>query len=762
MSGTIKGITISFNGDTTKLDSALRDINKNTRNLDKELKSVDKALKFNPTSVELWRQKQDLLKAKISETKDKLDVLKQAQAKMDADGVDKTSADYQKLKREIIETESKVKTFEGQLRKVGQVNLRAASEQFKQWGGSLENAGRQMAGLSKAAAAVAASIGALTVKSGQWADDINTMSKKYSISTTDLQKYSAAADLVDVSTEDLASSQQKLKRSMFSAREGGEVAEVFETLGVAVTDSNGELRNSEAVFNDVLKALGSMENETERDALAMQILGKSAANLNPLIEDGGETYKRVADTLAKYNLDFISEEDLQNANKFNDEIDTIKTIGLVAFQSIGTELAGYLAPALEKVVEWVGKFAEWLSNLDPELLAIIAAVAGVVSVIAPLLIGLGKLSTGIGAVVKLFSLAGPALAAIGPAILPIVGIIAAVVVAFKVWQKHGDKIKKFFSDFGKKIVEVWENIKVSISTAIENIKKSITDKFNAIKTTVTNIVNGVKSAITTAFNAIKSFIQTVLSIYVTIVRTQWTIIQTVVTTVVNGIKTVVTTVFNTIKTFITNVSNGIKIVMTTAWNGIKAVTQTVWNGIKYAIETPINGAKIVLNAAVNAIKNLFSFSGISSKVSSAMNAVKNAITGPIEKAKNIVKGIIDTIKGFFNFSVSRPRIPLPHFSISPSGWKIGDLLKGSIPRLSVSWYKKGGIFDAPSVIGVGEAGAEAVVPLDKFWSKLDKLQGGDDITINVYASQGMDVTALANEIERRLIESQKRRRMAWQ
>ena len=87
MAGTIKGITIEFRGDTTKLDSALKDINKNTRSLDKELRAVDKALKFNPTSVELWRQKQDLLRQKIGETKDKLDVLKQAQAKMDAQGV---------------------------------------------------------------------------------------------------------------------------------------------------------------------------------------------------------------------------------------------------------------------------------------------------------------------------------------------------------------------------------------------------------------------------------------------------------------------------------------------------------------------------------------------------------------------------------------------------------------------------------------------------------------------------------------------------
>ena len=187
MAGNIKGITIEFNGDTTKLDKALRQINKETRDIDKELKQVDRALKFNPTSVELWRQKQQLLTQKVEETKRKLDALKQAQAKMDAEGVDKNSKEYRELQREIIATESKVKTFEGQLKKVGNVNLRAASEQVKELGNKLTSAGEAMRGISTAAAVVTAAIGALTVKSGKWADGLNTMSKRYSIGTKDLQ-----------------------------------------------------------------------------------------------------------------------------------------------------------------------------------------------------------------------------------------------------------------------------------------------------------------------------------------------------------------------------------------------------------------------------------------------------------------------------------------------------------------------------------------------------------------------------------------------
>ena len=191
-SGAIKGITISFAGDTTKLDKALRQIKNSTKDIDKELRNVDKALKFNPTSVELWRQKQDLLRQKIKETENNLKELKNMQAQMDAKGVDKNSEEYRRLQREIIETESKLKHFVAEEKKIGQVNLRAASEQFTKMGKGLESAGRSMAGLSRAAAAVAASIGAITVKSAAWAAEMNTKAKDYSISNKQLQQNSEA------------------------------------------------------------------------------------------------------------------------------------------------------------------------------------------------------------------------------------------------------------------------------------------------------------------------------------------------------------------------------------------------------------------------------------------------------------------------------------------------------------------------------------------------------------------------------------------
>ena len=157
------------------------------------------------------------------------------------------------------------------------------------------------------------------------------------------------------------------------------------------------------------------------------------------------------------------------------------------------------------------------------------------------------------------------------------------------------------------------------------------------------------------------------------------------------------------------------------------------------------------------------FNSIKNTVVTVWNNIKTAIVTPIQAAVDFIKKAIDKIKGFFSgLKIELPHIKLPHFKLTGSL----SIVPPSVPKLSIDWYKNGGIFTSPTIfpssgIGVGDAiGGEAVLPLRKLWEEMDK-RFNSGVTINVNAAPGMDVNELALEVERRIIALEKRRRNAW-
>ena len=666
MAGNIKGITIEFSGDTTKLDRSIREIDKNTRDLDRELKNVDRALKFNPTSIDLWRQKQQILTQKVEDTKHKLELLKKEQSQMDAKGVDKNSAEYRKLQREIITTESKLKTFSGQLKAVGNIRLQALSAQFKEIGSKVTAAGQAMSGLSRTAGLVTAALGTLAVKSGEWADDINTLSKQYRVGTKELQVYAAAADLVDVPVETITKSHVKLTKSMKSAAEGSaKQADAFKQLGVEVTDSNGQLRDSDEVWQEVIAALGKMENETERDALAMRLLGGAARELNPLIEDGGETYKKVAETMKKYGLDFVDEETLNKANQFNDELDTMKMLVSIAFKALGAELAGVLAPALNNVVDAVGKFAKWIAKLDPKILAVVMGISALVAGLAPALLLIGAMISAIGAITG-------ALAAVSAPVVAIVAgigaLIAALVAAYTQSESFRNTVNELGAELGKVLMPLLE---------------STIEFFKQLFAVIVEIVTELATQLAPILEQLAPIIVFIAKLLAENLKSSFMLI-------IAAVK-----------------------ILGAALIALVKVISTVMN----AVVKVVQGTASKINSFVKAIRTALSFSGLVGAVKAVFNAVKTAITHPIQTAVNLVRTAISKIKSILSGHLSLPHIKLPHFSISGNF----SLNPPSVPTFGIKWYKQGGIFTKPTLAGIGEAGPEGVIPLDKLWQRLDAI-----------------------------------------
>lgn len=149
MADRLKGITLEIGGDTQNLSKSLKNVNSDIRNTQSQLKDVQKLLKLDPTNTELLRQKQQLLKAAVSETKEKLEALKKAQETMDANGVDKNSEQYMALQREIFDTEQRLKSLEAECRNFGNVfsqQLSAVGDKIESVGNKISNVGDKISG----------------------------------------------------------------------------------------------------------------------------------------------------------------------------------------------------------------------------------------------------------------------------------------------------------------------------------------------------------------------------------------------------------------------------------------------------------------------------------------------------------------------------------------------------------------------------------------------------------------------------------------
>lgn len=237
-----------------------------------------------------------------------------------------------------------------------------------------------------------------------------------------------------------------------------------------------------------------------------------------------------------------------------------------------------------------------------------------------------------------------------------------------------------------------------------------------------------------------------------------------------------------LSTMITNLANWI----TTTANSLTSDKVAAWvsAGIPKMISA---GTKLILQFANTLIKNIPKIaaavarigttlvtglgSAIWGKITAAANGIKNRFIEPINAMKDKVSSIIETIKGWFPINIGRilSNISLPHFSLNWSSKDFGPLGSIRYPTgFNVSWYAKGGIIPAPmtfGAIGMGEAGPEAILPLDPFWARMERMEESmrsGEVTINVYATPGMDVKALAKEVRNELINVENRRRLAWQ
>ena len=223
------------------------------------------------------------------------------------------------------------------------------------------------AAVSAAAIAAGKALVDMAVEGAAYADTVLTEATVTGIATDKLQEYMYAAELVDVSTDTLTKSMAKQIKSMKAVQDGTKLSvEAYDKLGVSVMNADGSLRDSDAVYWEVIDALGKIENETERDALAMQILGKSAQELNPLIEQGAARMQELGDQAQAAGY-VVSDEMLNAYGALDDQLQYLNVGATAAKNALGTVLLPVLTNLAGEGVDLLGEFTNGILDANGDI-----------------------------------------------------------------------------------------------------------------------------------------------------------------------------------------------------------------------------------------------------------------------------------------------------------------------------------------------------------------------------------------------------------
>ena len=434
--------------------AAVSEINASLRVLNSEMKLVSEQFKNNDKSVEALTASSDVLSRQILTQKEKVEAL-QAALKNSAERYGEADARTKRwqtslnnAQAELVKMERELKANSDAMEKNNE-DLADLDEGFDDTIGSgkglgdvlddltgklginlpegATNALNSMTSLDGGIALLIGSIAAasaaivevekaladLTLEQAAAAGEIQDLSMQTGLSTEAVQRYQYACDLIGVSFDTVASSQAKMIQSMADVQSGSETAAAtWNQLGIEVMDADGSLRDAQEVFLEVIDVLGQIENVTQRDAVSMEIFGRSAQDLNPLIVQGTDAFQALCDEASKVGtvLTDVQLEALAGVDdaliRFNERLDAGEQAMALKF-----------TPALQAFFDETG---EGVKGIEEAL-----ADSGLVTVFASLLELVTALSPA-------FEVLGDVLTACSPIFYTIAWVIATISDALKV------------------------------------------------------------------------------------------------------------------------------------------------------------------------------------------------------------------------------------------------------------------------------------------------------------------------------------------
>lgn len=306
-----------------------------------------------------------------------------------------------------------------------------------------------------------------------------------------------------------------------------------------------------------------------------------------------------------------------------------------------------------------------------------------------------------------------------------------------------------------------------IQPIIDNLPTIIMSIVDALMTNLPALIDGAIQLIVGLVAALPDIILTLLNALPEIIVMVVNGLLGALPTLIEGVGEIIASVTSAVWEFMAGFPEAIGNFVGTLWGNLSNIISGVWEVIKTYIKTVINtisknistvwtGIFNTIKGVVNGISTAISgvFNGIKDTVTKVWNKIKSAIIDPISSAKDKVGAIIDVIKGFFSgMKLEFPKIKMPHFSLTPKGWEIGDLLKGSIPKLAIDWYAKAMnepmIMDRPTIFGYngatgelmggGEAGSEVVSGTNTLMQMIRGAVATQNETLAYYLQNVVDI-----------------------
>ena len=392
--------TIYLGLDYSQFTGGITEINRKMGLLDAEFKLAQEQAKNYGTETDKLGLKQEYLTQKIELQKKKVQEAEKAyNAVMSTQNASQKEIDA--LDKKLLQERTTLEKLNGELKNEEEATKKA-NDANKSFGDEIRDVASMLGvqaspaveALAKKFDGVSASVGNAILVVGAiggalfnaakdtaaWADELITLSDQTGIATDELQKLDYASKYIDVDVSTMTGSMEKMIRSMNQAKDGsGQAAEAFKKLGIRITDSHGQLRDQQEVFYETIDALGRVKNETERDAKAMEIFGRSARDLNPLIKQGSDRLRELGQEAEQLGLVFAS-DDLAKAQQLNDALDRFKDVG----EGLKNSLALSVIPVLTGLFEVISNIPVPVLQTLVVLGTVVATIVSVVKAIKSL------------------------------------------------------------------------------------------------------------------------------------------------------------------------------------------------------------------------------------------------------------------------------------------------------------------------------------------------------------------------------------------